>query len=293
MVWRLLTRYLSNSFFNLFLRSFFHFIHLTPKPLFPQVNHKPSLFALAGPSIFITLSHAIFAPPTGSPASHGYLHGSLIIDFVGQSAPRTRFQLLGLDLLVIILQLVMFGASVRGSRLRRRKAKSGRHDGTSTTGTAAGPAVASDLAALGVSLSTATGATRSANAAGATAAPDDPDSEDEPAPPLPTGPRIDLATDRRRPRQDLDAEERGVRRRSSTASSRPSVQGLLAGEQEDTWDGAEAAAAAKRDEDPLAAHASGQAVVLELDIPRVVRRQWRQAQRSAMERRMGRRLGSF
>ena len=41
----------------------------------------------------------------------GYLHGGLLIDFVGQKSPVGRWKLIGLDLLVLALQVLIFGVT--------------------------------------------------------------------------------------------------------------------------------------------------------------------------------------
>lgn len=53
-------------------------------------------------------------------ATRGYLHGGMLIDFVGQKSPVSRWRLVGLDFLVLILQILMLGIT-----LERRAAKTG------------------------------------------------------------------------------------------------------------------------------------------------------------------------
>ncbi|KAF7166541.1 hypothetical protein CNMCM5623_000166 [Aspergillus felis] len=50
--------------------------------------------------------------PEAGEATRGYLHGGLLIDFIGQKAPISLFRLLSLDFLVLILDLVMLGLIV-------------------------------------------------------------------------------------------------------------------------------------------------------------------------------------
>lgn len=59
----------------------------------------------------------------------GYLHGGLIIDFVGQKGPTSKLRLFLLDLLVLFLQLVMFAAHTE----RQALFKSGHSSGGSMT----------------------------------------------------------------------------------------------------------------------------------------------------------------
>lgn len=64
------------------------------------------------------LLHGLFAPRAAGEATRGYLHGGLLIDFVGQKSPVGRWRLVGLDLLVLCLQLVILGATLerRGTK---------------------------------------------------------------------------------------------------------------------------------------------------------------------------------
>lgn len=72
------------------------------------------IFAL---NLLSILLHAISTPPTAGEAVRGYLHGGLLIDFVGQKSPVSRVKLVGYDLLVLALQLVMLGISVEKRRM--------------------------------------------------------------------------------------------------------------------------------------------------------------------------------
>ena len=58
------------------------------------------------------LLHLIFSPTAAGEATRGYLHGGLIIDFVGQTSPVSRWRLLGLDLLCLALQVLMLGVTL-------------------------------------------------------------------------------------------------------------------------------------------------------------------------------------
>lgn len=58
------------------------------------------------------LLHLIFAPPAAGEATREYLHGGLLIDFVGQASPVGRWRLLGLDLLVLGLQILVLGITL-------------------------------------------------------------------------------------------------------------------------------------------------------------------------------------
>lgn len=50
--------------------------------------------------------------------ARGYLHGSFIIDFIGQKGPTSKYQLVTLDLLILALQCVMLAVHVEKERLK-------------------------------------------------------------------------------------------------------------------------------------------------------------------------------
>jgi len=55
------------------------------------------------------LLHLILASSAAGEATRGYLHGGLLIDFVGQKSPVGRWKLMGIDFLVLTLQILMLG----------------------------------------------------------------------------------------------------------------------------------------------------------------------------------------
>ncbi|KAI4181864.1 MAG: hypothetical protein L6R41_006362 [Letrouitia leprolyta] len=71
-------------------------------------------FALNFLSIFF---HTISTPRTAGEAVRGYLHGGLLIDFVGQKSPVPTWRLVGYDILVLMLQIVMLGVTVEKKKL--------------------------------------------------------------------------------------------------------------------------------------------------------------------------------
>ena len=64
------------------------------------------------------LLHLIFGPPAAGEATRGYLHGGLLIDFVGQKSPVARWKVMVLDLLVLALQVLVFGVTVERRAIR-------------------------------------------------------------------------------------------------------------------------------------------------------------------------------
>jgi hypothetical protein len=65
------------------------------------------------------LLHLFSSLPSAGEASRGYLHGGILIDFVGQRAPSSRLGLLMLDLVVLAVQCFMLAVHVERERLRK------------------------------------------------------------------------------------------------------------------------------------------------------------------------------
>ncbi|KAL8940777.1 MAG: hypothetical protein Q9211_002120 [Gyalolechia sp. 1 TL-2023] len=112
--------YMDCSLFSFLARALNHWFYLTPKP--PLVSpiitwnrpHVVMIFALNLLSIFF---HAISIPPTAGEAVRGYLHGGLLIDFVGQKSPVPRWRLVSYDVLILMLQVVMLGVTIEKKKL--------------------------------------------------------------------------------------------------------------------------------------------------------------------------------
>ncbi|KAG0125173.1 hypothetical protein HOY82DRAFT_572230 [Tuber indicum] len=101
--------YLDCSFFRFFLRCAIQMNYLTPKPMgLPMVPQKRSdIIALFGSGGFCFLWHVIASPPSAGELTNGYLHGGLIIDFIGQEGPISKWRLVYMDFAILFLQLVM------------------------------------------------------------------------------------------------------------------------------------------------------------------------------------------
>ncbi|TKA83778.1 hypothetical protein B0A55_00024 [Friedmanniomyces simplex] len=112
--------YVDCSFFRLLLRALVQFVFLTPKaPLFPEPPaNRPYVGAILGTNILCFILHAWLAAPSAGEATHGYLHGGLLIDFIGQKGPSSKMHLLLLDLLVVMLQLIHLSAHITRQRLK-------------------------------------------------------------------------------------------------------------------------------------------------------------------------------
>lgn len=94
---------------------------LTPKPQFVpplSAKHRPYIGAIFGPNAICALLHIFTRLPEAGETTRGYLHGGIIIDFIGQRPTTTKFELLFLDLLVTFLQCFMLAVHVEQERLK-------------------------------------------------------------------------------------------------------------------------------------------------------------------------------
>lgn len=104
------------------MRSLVQYMYLTPKPedflkLMPAP--RPQIYTVFATNIICMLLHLLLALPEASETMRGYLHGGVIIDFVGQKAPTSRVGLLVLDCLVLMLQCVMCAVWLEKDRLKK------------------------------------------------------------------------------------------------------------------------------------------------------------------------------
>lgn len=56
--------------------------------------------------------------PTGTETSRGYLHGGILVDFVGQTPPKSRLFLLAIDACILVLQCLMLAVHSQREALR-------------------------------------------------------------------------------------------------------------------------------------------------------------------------------
>lgn len=95
-------------------------IYLTPKspilPPFPVTTRPYILLFFALPLLFI-VEHLLDDPASAGEATRFYLHGGIIIDFVGQLSPISKTRLIATDLLFWALQIIMLSVSLERRRL--------------------------------------------------------------------------------------------------------------------------------------------------------------------------------
>ena len=92
-----------------------------PEP--PRVQPYP-VGLIIGTNIFCALLHLWVTRPEAGEATRGYLHGGLMLDFVGQKGPSSKFHMVTLDLLLLAFQLVMLCAFIERQNLKRALASS-------------------------------------------------------------------------------------------------------------------------------------------------------------------------
>ncbi|KAI9700534.1 MAG: hypothetical protein M1820_006833 [Bogoriella megaspora] len=133
--------YMDCSFLRLFLRSIVQFFYLTPKPAMfpdPPKNRPHPVGLIIGTNIFCALLHLWVRRPEAGEAARGYLHGGLLLDFVGQKGPSSKFHMLLLDILVLMLQIVMLCAFIERQKLKQALASSSEQGSSNTSTTQQG-----------------------------------------------------------------------------------------------------------------------------------------------------------
>ena len=102
------------------MRALPHWFYFTPKPSIfppPSPTHRPYIGVIFGNNIICILLHILFRPPAAGEATRGYLLGGLLIDFVGQDSPVSRWRLLVLDAMVLALQILILGITLERRKL--------------------------------------------------------------------------------------------------------------------------------------------------------------------------------
>lgn len=101
------------------MRAFVQFVLLTPKPaLFPEAPDRPFLGGIGITNFICILAHIWFSAPSAGEADRGYLHGGLLIEFIGQKGPTSKTHLVLLDFLVLLLQIVHMSAYILRQRIK-------------------------------------------------------------------------------------------------------------------------------------------------------------------------------
>ncbi|KAK1140522.1 hypothetical protein N8T08_010268 [Aspergillus melleus] len=95
------------------VRAIIQLIFFTPKaPPFDPTRNQPFVGAIFASNLFCMTFHYFFVHPDAGESTRGYLHGGILIDFIGQKAPVPVARLLSFDVLVMLLHLIMLGLIV-------------------------------------------------------------------------------------------------------------------------------------------------------------------------------------
>ncbi len=125
---QLITVYhLDCSFFWLAIKALIHCSLLTPMPETP-VDRQPDEPKLYLPFLLFSfgstfLLHLVFPAPSAGEDTRGYLHGGLIIDFIGQQGPTSKWKLAAFDISILLLQLVMLSVHVKKREMNKKLVK--------------------------------------------------------------------------------------------------------------------------------------------------------------------------
>jgi len=112
--------YLDCSFVRLLMRTLAQVVFLTPKPPYlpPVPAQRPYIGAFVGTNTICILFHLFTSLPQAGEITRGYLHGGLILDFIGQKASDSRLRLVLMDLLIMGLQCFMLAVEIERLRLK-------------------------------------------------------------------------------------------------------------------------------------------------------------------------------
>lgn len=109
--------FIDNSFICLALRAATQTAYLRRTP--PPVPAAPLLYA----NIICLILHLYRKQPQAGEALRGYLHGGLLLDFIGQQGPTSKWQLILMDMIITCLQLVAFGLALQRKDMDKSKAR--------------------------------------------------------------------------------------------------------------------------------------------------------------------------
>ncbi|KAK2004659.1 DUF1746-domain-containing protein [Colletotrichum falcatum] len=94
---------------------------LTPKPDdYPLTMEaaRSQVISVFVPNLICILLHIFTSLPTAGEAARGYLHGGVIVDFIGQKPPTSRFTFLALDCIILVIQCLMLAIHSDREKLR-------------------------------------------------------------------------------------------------------------------------------------------------------------------------------
>ena len=107
------------SFIRFLLRLLPHYSFLTPKDGLLLPAEQPHIYTIFVPSVLCILAHVVLGLPEAGEATRGYLHGGVVIDFIGQKPPRSRLAFLLFDLVILGAQCLMLAVHQERERLKK------------------------------------------------------------------------------------------------------------------------------------------------------------------------------
>ncbi|KAM0498046.1 hypothetical protein ACHAP8_006497 [Fusarium lateritium] len=104
-----------------YMESVGQYLYLTPKDesfpfLMPASPIHVCLVLI--PNIICILLHILVPLPVGPDFHRGYMHGGLVIDFIGQKPPTSRFYYVLADVVILAVQCLMLTVHTERERLR-------------------------------------------------------------------------------------------------------------------------------------------------------------------------------
>jgi hypothetical protein len=107
------------SFVRFLLRLLPHYSFLTPKDGVHLPAEQPHIYTIFVPSVLCIFAHTFFSLPEAGEATRGYLHGGVIIDFIGQKPPTSKLAFLLFDLVILGTQCLMLAVHQEREKLKK------------------------------------------------------------------------------------------------------------------------------------------------------------------------------
>ncbi|KAK3299009.1 uncharacterized protein B0H64DRAFT_430096 [Chaetomium fimeti] len=111
--------YMERSLLRFLLRLAPHYSFLTPKDGLLLPAEHPHIYTIFIPSVLCILAHIFFGLPEAGEATRGYLHGGVIIDFIGQKPPTSKLAFLCYDLVILGAQCLMLAVHQERENLKK------------------------------------------------------------------------------------------------------------------------------------------------------------------------------
>ncbi|RYP64648.1 hypothetical protein DL769_006597 [Monosporascus sp. CRB-8-3] len=112
--------YMDCSFFRLMIRWIAQALFISPRAEDTFLNvPNYHVSAIVAPNIICIFLHLVTSLPFAGEASRGYLHGGVLIDFIGQKAPTSKLSLLLLDFMILGIQCLMLAVNMEKERIRK------------------------------------------------------------------------------------------------------------------------------------------------------------------------------